>query len=317
MGGGKFLHDYINRSMKKLNRDNGGEILTNHPFLREFLPYNDRLINVLDLTFKEEKVKNKDVLYVLRGYYILVNFLVDEKNVFNQMPEGYKTLLSKGSLDLLATYSTLSSGCMNQSLSLVRSLFESSVYLTYVNRDFEKRIKLYENYKHFASYYKWKDNKELFNLPPEKEEEIRKNYALIKNDYSRHGSWYEKPLLEDMEGHSAFNHIRKKRATFKAMCIITGQEEMYSRLYSTMSESVHGSSLIGGLFINEKDNISMAPKFDLFYIKTLSAFSILFLNSMVEIGLSRQIENGHTEYKSYLDYSRRYADILLKEGVPE
>ncbi|MDR4927239.1 DUF5677 domain-containing protein [Peribacillus simplex] len=289
--------------------------MTENSFSQEFLPYNDNLIKVIDKTIQKGRDENKDTLYFLRGYYIFVNFLVDEKNVFNDMPDGFKVLLSKASLDLFAIYNTISSGCMSQSLTLVRSLFESSVYLTYINRDFEKLLEFYQNYKDFLAYHKWNQEKELFDLPKETEEEIVQKYESIKNNYSKRGPWYERPLLKDMEEHIAFNHMKKKRATFRAMCVITGNEEFYNRLYSTMSESVHGSSLIGSLFINEKDNISMAPNFSPFYIDTTAAFAILFLHNMVSIGLNNQIEKGHSEYLSYLRYSVAYADQLIDKGI--
>ncbi|MEC0273111.1 hypothetical protein [Peribacillus frigoritolerans] len=70
--------------------------MTENPFLQEFLPYNENLIKAIDVTIQNGQDENKDTLYYLRGYYIFVNFLVDEKNVFNDMPEGFKVLLSKG-----------------------------------------------------------------------------------------------------------------------------------------------------------------------------------------------------------------------------
>lgn len=289
--------------------------LTENPFLQEFLPYNENLIKAIDVTIQNGQDENKDTLYYLRGYYIFVNFLVDEKNVFNDMPEGFKVLLSKASLDLFAVYSTISSGCINQSLAIVRSLFESSVYLTYINRDFDKLLYLYQNHKDFLAYHKWNQDKELLNFTKAHEAAIAKKYESIKNNYKKRGPWYEYPLLEDMKNHNSYKDIKKKRATFKAMCVITGNEELYNRLYVTMSESVHGSSLTGSLFKNEKDHISMAPNFSPFYINTTAAFAIAFLHNMVTVGLKNQIDKGHTEYSSYLSYSEKYSNLLIDKGT--
>lgn len=289
--------------------------MTENLFLKEFLPYDNEMIKVINLTKQKGEKENKDTLYFLRGYYIFVNFLVAEKSVFNEMPDGFKMLLSKASLDLFAIYNTLSSGCMSQSLTLVRSLFESSVNLTYINRDFDRLMEYYLNHKDFLAYHKWIDEKELFNFPIEKEEEIVQKYESIKMNYNKRGPWYEIPLLKDMEEHRTFTHLKRKRATFKAMCIVTEQEEFYNRLYSTMSESVHGSSLIGSLFINEKNNISIAPRYDTFYIDSTSAFAIMFLHNMVSIGLKRQIEKGFTEYTNYFRYSEAYANQLINNAA--
>lgn len=291
--------------------------MSDNPFLKEFIPYNSDLSKVLDLTQKKGREKHADTLDFLRGYYIFVNFLVDEKNIFNEMPEGFKVLLSKGSLDLFAIYNTLSSGCMNQSLTLIRSLFESSVYLTYINRDFDSMMQYYHNYQYFTGYHKWKQNKDLFNSSPKEIERIVKIYNRVKNDYKLGGNWYDTPLLKDIENNPALfpNKANKKqRATFRAMCIITEQEENYKKLYSTMSESVHGSSLIGSLFINEQKNISMAPSFDSFYIESSTAFAILFLHNMISVGLNIINEKSpKQEYQNYLKYSKLYAEHAFKE----
>ena len=289
--------------------------MSDNPFLKEFLPYNDNLIKSMNATFEEGRAKNANTLNYLRGYYIFVNFLVAEKDVFNDMPEGFKTLIAKGSLDLLGVHSTLSSGCLNQSISLIRSLFESNIYLTYINRDFEKLMSYYEGYTDFMKYHKWKDadeeDREAFGLSQQQIDNILQKYEPIKNNYRKRGHWYDKPLVQDMKNHSAFRNWRNKRSSFKAMCIITNQEETYDMLYTSTSESVHGSSLISTLLVNEQNNMSMAPKFDTFYIDSLSTLCIIFLSNMVEIGLKRQIEKGHKDYISYLDSSRKYVQQLL------
>lgn len=291
--------------------------MNENTFLKEFSPYRDNLNEVINRTLLNGRHKNEDTLDFLKGYYIFVNFLVAEKDVFNDMPDGFKVLLSKASLDLFAIYNTVSAGCMSQALTLVRSLFESSVYLTYIDRDYQKHLKYYENYKDFLAYHKWKEEKGSFDFPKEKEDEIVRKYNAIKADYDKRGAWYKHPLLEDMKKHPAFRHQKKKFPTFKAMCIITENEELYKRLYSTMSESVHGSSIIGKLFLNEKDNISIAPNFSTFYTNTTSAFAILFLHNIVSIGLTKQINKGHSEYEDYLNYSKAYADLLISNEIED
>ncbi|MFE4029123.1 DUF5677 domain-containing protein [Priestia sp. YIM B13551] len=255
---------------------------------------------------REQRMKfYEQILQNLNKQYAFAHFLMHKEKVFDTLPQGYKTLLSKALSDVMVIQNTATLGCVAQGYNILRSLFEAYANLMFINKDFEVRMKHYEGYTIFTQYHQlqkdkhhrvYKNNPNFIRYLKQMEGPLLEKYNSIKDNYKENKDWYFFLLSQDINDIPTLTEKEKKqkRKNFKTLCEIIGNEEIYKILYPSTSNAAHATSLVQNL---ESPNVDSHAS----TVVTLLTLSAQFLNQMILVGLERQAESGHEECKKYCD----------------
>ncbi len=262
-----------------------------------------------DEVIQERREESEDVFSFLKHYYMFIGFVAD-KGVFGKEHDGVKGIVAKISTDLHAILNCLKSGCIYQAGVILRSLFETTVNTSFIYQDFHKRIELYYNYKYVIQYKNLGDD-----VPISQQNIIKAKYHQVKNDYTGL-NWYEKELKKVINSRSDLKR-KKRKPNLRTMAIITGLEDYYNMLYKTLSFSVHGSSLLDHLFI-EDNIITITPLFDTGLINTLSGLTVNCIHTSLVTVLKNSDDVQAEKFIIYLEfllYSMMEIVLSKKEEV--
>lgn len=262
----------------------------NIDLLSEFYEQFPEMLNDIKALTSEDI--NTFYCFAIKKFYFNALFVVQAVEFES---DGGLQIFSKSTKDLWAIYTLMLNGCLPQAVSIIRSLFETTVYTKYIFQDYHKRMDLFENYTHVELYYSLKKNKTT--LPnKEDEQQITSNFEKVKSNYVGNKPWYFKAVLEDIKNHPIYKNHKFITPSFHTMCKLLGEnyENMYKSLYSVSSNIIHGNSasLDGGWII---------PTYDL---KQMWLFKHITLSLTKDIWLcflTHHIDkNPHNQ--KYIDY---------------
>lgn len=274
----------------------------------ELKGYIEELEARFDEALKERGEESKDVFHFLRHYYMFLGFIID-KGIFKDEHDGVKGIITKVSTDLHAILNCLKSGCIYQAGVILRSLFETTLNTSFIYQDFSKRIDLYYNYKYIVQYKNLNDD-----VPILQQNIIEVKYHQFKKDYTG-WHWYEKELHKEINSSQKLKR-EKRKPNLRTMAIVTELEDYYNMLYKTLSFSVHGSSLLDHLFV-EDNKITITPVFDTDLINNISGLTVSFVHRTLAFVL-RNKEPEVQKFFIYLEfllYSIMQITLNSKEEV--
>ncbi|MEH7320192.1 hypothetical protein V7113_25230, partial [Priestia megaterium] len=77
-----------------------------NPILEQLEEYSNNLEKEISVLREKRCISYKPLLESLKKQYAFAHFLMYKESVFDTMPQGYKTLLSKALSDVLVIHST-------------------------------------------------------------------------------------------------------------------------------------------------------------------------------------------------------------------
>ena len=168
---------------------------------------------------------------------------------------------------------------------LLRSIFENLLNLEIIlKEETQERLNLYYEYRPVERWINLEENKKLakksedyknkFHLqfPEKRIEEIIHDFNKVKDNYNpkRPYHWAWKIYK---------NELGKKNPSIKFLCEKVGRLSDYTKIYSSLSISVHGSANIENL-IKIGDSITITPRFSE-QIYLIGGLSILYISDTI------------------------------------
>jgi hypothetical protein len=260
----------------------------------EFRLYIEKLQIDFPVWLESQSAEFDDGLHLLLTYYYYMNYIAD-CGILSGSHQGTLLLASKTTSDLLGIYSCLKSGCVHQSSTLIRSLFETAVATKFIYVDYEKRVNLFYNFKYIEQYNRML--KDPTTIEVYKQAEIKRKYQQFKSDYIPRSSWYCNLLLSIIENSPTLRR-KHKRPTLSALCDVIEMNEDYHRVYDSLSLTTHGSSVLDHLFV-ANGNFTAAPMFTKL-IFTEASLAMNYAHKVISPILK---EKNNEEADRIIDYS--------------
>ncbi|MBP1177420.1 MULTISPECIES: DUF5677 domain-containing protein [Paenibacillus] len=173
----------------------------------EFEKYLVRIRPLLNNYLDKNQLKHDEALYFCETYYFFLSFIAD-KGYFSKLDNSVKGIISKTMNDFFAILACLKAGTVYQAMILLRGLYESLLYLTFIYEDFDVRIRLYAENAIFERYKA--TLKEDHPYCEEELADLKNQYERIKNNYIPYKPWYYK-LVEKIIQNDSENQKKGKK----------------------------------------------------------------------------------------------------------
>lgn len=262
----------------------------------EFLPYLETVRDGFHKYIEDSQQKFEDEFYLFETHYLFLMYIAD-CNLLYETDNGIKTIISKVVNDEFAILSCLKAGCIYQASILLRTLLESLVNIAFIYQDFENRISLFNDHSHFEKYIKSQEDPTI--VPDHEKDSLGKKYITIKDKFVRSKSWYYKTVLEIIRRDPRFT--RNAQPSLKTLSKLTGYEDYYKSVYSSLSLAVHNSSLLGHMFVAE-GRFTISPIYHEPFISNILGLTSSFVCQVFKIVLENNQDEKSKEFSYYLTY---------------
>lgn len=266
---------------------------------KEFQEYSKSLLDPYDKLMDINQLKVRTDIAYLEVYYFFLNFVAD-KEIMNYRHRTEQILYAKISSDLLGILTNLSVGCISQAMIILRSMLETTIYAKFINEKPDVRLNLYAD---FSIVQKQKLNER----DNRSDEDIKRQYELIKHKYDENNQWYTKHLLEIIRSNSAY---RNKKPSIRTLSFIVGMQEDYDKLYTVLSQAGHGNAILENIFI-QNGRFNASPTYLPYWNDLIARMSVNYASKGIK---SILMLNTSEEVKSYLEYSEVFAYKVVMES---
>ncbi|MBT2656601.1 hypothetical protein J7E81_15385 [Bacillus sp. ISL-18] len=251
---------------------------------------------ILDLS--QSKVRT-DIAF-LEVYYFFLNFVADE-GFLNQRHKTEQILYAKLSSDVFAILTNLSAGCISQAMTILRSLFETTIYAKFISENPEIRLNLYSD---FSIVQKQRLNEQ----DGRKDDELKRQYDLIKHKFHLQKQWYTKHLLEIINSNS---HYKNKKPSIRTLSLIVGMQKEYDVLYSVLSHAGHGNSILENVYI-QKGHFNAGPVYLPYWNELIARIAVNYASKCFK---SIMLLNSKENILSYIEYSELLSYKIMMESM--
>jgi hypothetical protein len=266
---------------------------------KEFQEYSKTLLDPYDKSMEINQLKVRTDIAYLEVYYFFLNFIAD-KEIMNYRHRSEQILYAKISSDLLGILTNLSVGCISQAMIILRSLLETTIYAKFICEKPDVRLNLYAD---FSIVQKQKLNEKDGRT----DDDLKRQFELIKHKYDVQKQWYTKHLLEIIRSSSAY---RNKKPSIRTLSFIIGMQDDYDKLYSVLSQAGHGNAILENIFI-QNNRFNAAPTYLPYWNELIARMSVNYASKGIK---SILMLNPNEDVKSFIEYSEVFAYKVVMES---